>query len=60
MHDNYRCVAPGKSKQFLERQYMKVTDENCPLQARPSTLTGITIITIWWKCLPNTILTTAR
>ena len=24
MHDNYRCVAPGKSKQFLEHQYMKV------------------------------------
>ena len=23
-HENYRCVAPGKSEQFLEYQYMKV------------------------------------
>ena len=44
----------------LDYQYMKIIDENCPLQARPSTLTGIIIITIWWKCIPNTILTTAR
>ena len=59
MHDNYRCVAPGKSKQFLKHQHMKVTDENCPLQARPSTLTGITIITTWRRFQPGLILTTA-
>ena len=59
MHDNYRCVAPGKSKQFLERQYMKVTDENCPLQARPSTLCGMVIITMWRRFIAEQILTHA-
>jgi len=59
MHDNYRCVAPGKSKQFLKHQHMKVTDENYPLQARPSTLTGITIITMLRRFIAEQILTTA-
>ena len=58
-HENYRCVAPGKSKQFLEHQYMKVTDENCPLQARPSTLFGMVIITMWRRFIAEQILTTA-
>ena len=59
MHDNYRCVAPGKYKQFLEHQYMKVKDENCPLQARPSTLCGMVIITMWRRFIAEQILTTA-
>ena len=57
--ENYRCVAPGKTQQFLKFQYMKVIDENCPLQARQSTLFGIMIITMWRRCLPEKILTTA-
>ena len=59
MHDNYRCVAPGKSKQFLKHQHMKVTDENCPLQARPSTSCGMVIITMWRRFIAEQILTTA-
>ena len=58
-HENYRCVAPGKSKQFLEHQYMKVTDENCPLQGKPSTLFGMVIITMWRRFIAEQILTTA-
>ena len=40
--ENYLCVAPGKTPKFRIS-----IDEKCPLQARPSTLTGITIITMW-------------
>ena len=60
-HENYRCVAPGKSEQFLEYQYMKVPKpmNNCPLQARPSTLFGMVIITMWRRFIAEQILTHA-
>ena len=58
-NENYRCVAPGKTQQFLKFQYMKVIDENCPLQARPSTLCGMVIITMWRRFIAEQILTTA-
>ena len=52
--ENYRCVAPGKTPKFRIS-----INEKCPLQARPSTLTGITIITMWRLSQPGLILTTA-